>query len=234
MALPKTPPGPAAIVTMSPPKDEAGVSSDTDVIGAVESSAVAAVFSETDDGSQVGVRRGRRGRKSRGQGKGRDNRRHQVRCSKRHRPVELEVATTTLAGRAAAVGMVETFHYLLRLDSSVLDRGRDTRQLTISAQAAHEDESKRSAKSFKSPSNSHARITWSHSENRSNPAVTISQRVHKLRKSDIRKPFCWSKTRRLESAIAAFADRVSVPVRDGLICRLWPRDAFELRTAIRY
>ena len=32
---------------MSPPNDETGVSSDTDVIGAIESSAVAAVFSET-------------------------------------------------------------------------------------------------------------------------------------------------------------------------------------------
>jgi hypothetical protein len=47
--------------------------------------------------------------------------------------------------------MAETFHYLLRLDSSVLDRGRDARQLTISAQVAHGDESKSSAKSSNSP-----------------------------------------------------------------------------------
>src|SRR5262249_8958724 len=46
--------------------------------------------------------------------------------------------------------MAETFHYLLTLDSSVLDRGRDARQFPISAPTAHEDESKHSAR-FASP-----------------------------------------------------------------------------------
>src|SRR5262249_33846636 len=49
-------------------------------------------------------------------------------------------------GRAPAVGMAETFHYLLTLDSSVLDRGRDARQFPISAPTAHEDESKHPAR----------------------------------------------------------------------------------------
>src|SRR5437762_11725404 len=51
-------------------------------------------------------------------------------------------------GRAPAVGMAETFHYLLTLDSSVLDRGRDARQFPISAPVAHEDESNHPAQSL--------------------------------------------------------------------------------------
>ncbi|MGZ5948648.1 MAG: hypothetical protein ACXWO1_00720, partial [Isosphaeraceae bacterium] len=48
-------------------------------------------------------------------------------------------------GHALAFGMAETFHYLLSLDSSVLNRGRDARQATISAQVALVDQSKHPA-----------------------------------------------------------------------------------------
>jgi len=41
--------------------------------------------------------------------------------------------------------MAETFHYLLSLDSSVLNRGRDARQVTVSAQVALVDQSKHPA-----------------------------------------------------------------------------------------
>ena len=52
---------------------------------------------------------------------------------------------------APAVGMAETFHDLLTLDSSVLNRGRDSRQHELSAQLAHEDEPICSAKPYASP-----------------------------------------------------------------------------------
>ena len=152
MALPKTPPGPAAIVTMSPPNAEAGrqLRHRGDRRHRVERSRRRVLGD--DDGTQVGVGRGRRGRECRNERKRRHNRRHQAPRLQRHRPIELDLAATTLLRCAApAVGMAETFHYLLRLDSSVLDRGRDARQHTISAQAAHGDESKHPLKSFKSP-----------------------------------------------------------------------------------
>ncbi len=46
--------------------------------------------------------------------------------------------------------MAETFHYLLMLDSSVLDRGRDARQSLVSARRAHRDQSKHPANSLNS------------------------------------------------------------------------------------
>src|SRR3954467_8656728 len=48
-------------------------------------------------------------------------------------------------GHAPAIGRFQTFHDLLTLDTSVLNRGRDARQFTVSAQAALVDESKHPA-----------------------------------------------------------------------------------------
>ena len=91
--MPKTPPGPAAIVTMSSPNDEIGVSSETDVIGAMVS-IVAVVFSETTTvprsafvgvgaAVNIGLERKRR-----------HHRRHETARLQRNGPVQFHVATS--------------------------------------------------------------------------------------------------------------------------------------------
>jgi hypothetical protein len=74
--------------------------------------------------------------------------------------------------------MAETFHYLLTLDSSVLNRGRDARQFTVSAQAALVGQDPEEGQ------NPHARIDF-HNEHRPNGAFAISQRIVESRKAVI-------------------------------------------------
>jgi len=114
-----------------------GVSSATDVIGADVRMGVVAVFVVTvtvPRNASVGVRR-------RGKGclqwKNGDKRSEQATLFQRHwgLPASAHVDAAAL-GHAPAIGMVETFHDLLTLDTSVLNRGRDARQFTVSAQAA--------------------------------------------------------------------------------------------------
>ena len=79
--------------------------------------------------------------------------------------------------------MPETFHYLLTLDSSVLDRGRDARQPTISARAAHEDELIPTAKPLRSLRTRTRRFRGYTLKIGQNQRRTISQRSRKARKS---------------------------------------------------
>ena len=130
---------------MSPPNEESGVSSVTEVIGAaVVMVGSRSVFWRHGDRAQEGIGWRRRRSERRLQGKGGNDRGQQASLLQRHGGFGPDAHAASL-GHSPAVGMVETFHYLLTLNSSVLNRGRDARQVSVSAQASLVDESKHPA-----------------------------------------------------------------------------------------
>ena len=118
---------------MSPPKDDASVSCETVVIGAGDGKVPSGSAGYQADGPQDFVGRRRRRREDpRSGGSWRGRGRAPLAPRAPAGPRSEDHGDAAVLGLVPMVGKGETFHYLLSLDSSVLDRGREVRQLKIS------------------------------------------------------------------------------------------------------